>query len=107
MPEYIVNLWLDGYDTEEQMEKACDEFIYDQLNFTASSVRVKRSDYSALLARHNALVDAVAWLRGVDDVRERFAAEFPWIRRWSSLDQYVNEARSEVDRLIADCKGEG
>ena len=44
MPKYIVDLWLDGYDTEEEMTKACDEFIYDQLNFTASSVRVKRID---------------------------------------------------------------
>ena len=51
MPKYIVDLWLDGYDTEEEMEKACDEFIYDQLNFAASSVRVKRieeEDYQQL-----------------------------------------------------------
>ena len=51
MPKYIVDLWLDGYDTEEEMTKACDEFIYDQLNFTASSVRVKRieeEDYQQL-----------------------------------------------------------
>ena len=51
MPKYIVDLWLDGYDTEEEMEKACDEFIYDQLNFTASSVKVKRieeEDYQQL-----------------------------------------------------------
>ena len=67
---------------------------------------VTADEHDAILTRHAALVEAVAWLRGVDDVRERFAAEFPWIRRWSSLDQYMNEARSEVDRLIADCKGE-
>lgn len=51
MPKYIVDLWLDGYDTEEEMEKACDKFIYDQLDFTASSVRVKRieeEDYQRL-----------------------------------------------------------
>ena len=51
MPKYIVDLWLDGYDTEEEMTKACDEFIYDQLNFTASSVKVKRieeEDYQQL-----------------------------------------------------------
>ena len=51
MPKYIVDLWLDGYDTEDEMEKACDEFIYDQLNFTAASVRVKRieeDDYQRL-----------------------------------------------------------
>ena len=42
MPKFIVDLWLDGYDTEEKMIEACEEFIYEQLNFTASSVEVKR-----------------------------------------------------------------
>ena len=63
-------------------------------------------DYTALLAHHNALVEAVEWLREVDDVRE-WLMEFPWLRKWSGLDQCMNEARAEVDRLIADCKGEG
>lgn len=89
MPEYIVDLWLDGYDTEEQMEKACDEFIYEQLNFTASSVRVKKSDYSALLARHNALVEAV---------KKYFKSE--------CLEILKREARAEVDRLIANERGD-
>ncbi len=40
MPKFIVDLWLDGYDTEEEMEKACAEFIYDQLNFAGSGVTV-------------------------------------------------------------------
>jgi hypothetical protein len=38
MPKYIVNLWMDGYDTEEIMASACEEFIYEQLDITASSV---------------------------------------------------------------------
>ena len=67
---------------------------------------VLHSDYATLLARHNALVEAVAWLREVDDVRE-WLMEFPWLRKWSGLDQCMNEARAEVDRLVADCKGEG
>lgn len=44
MPKFIVDLWLDGYETEEEMEEACEEFIYDQLNMTASSVKVERLD---------------------------------------------------------------
>jgi len=40
MPKFIVDLWLDGYSTEEEMIEACDEFIYQQLNFTASSVSI-------------------------------------------------------------------
>ena len=42
MPKFIVELWLDGYETEKEMEDACEEFIYDQLNFTASCVKIER-----------------------------------------------------------------
>ena len=61
--------------------------------------------------KYEALVEAVAWLREVDDTRE-WLMEFPWLRKWSGLDQCISEARAEVDRLIAndgaaDCKGEG
>ena len=94
MPEYIVNLWLDGYDTEEQMEEACDEFIYEQLNFTASSVRVKRSDYADLLARYNALVEAV------ND--ERFA-DAQLSECWThERERALKSCRAEVDRLIGE-----
>ena len=44
MPRYIVDLWLDGYKTEEEMEKACEEFIHHQLNFAASSVKITKID---------------------------------------------------------------
>ncbi len=40
--EFIVDLWLDGYETEEEMEEACIEFIYNQLNFASSSVKVSK-----------------------------------------------------------------
>jgi hypothetical protein len=42
MPKFIVDLWLDGYESEEEMALACEEFIEDQLNFTASFVKVTR-----------------------------------------------------------------
>lgn len=40
MPRFIVDIWLDGYESEEEQRKACEEFIYDQLNFSASSVKI-------------------------------------------------------------------
>ena len=40
MTKFIVDLWLDGYDSEEEHDVACKEFIYEQLNFSASSVTV-------------------------------------------------------------------
>ena len=42
MPRFIVDLWLDGYETEEEMAAACEEFIYEQLDFSASSVTIAR-----------------------------------------------------------------
>ena len=42
MPVFLVDLFLDGYDTKEEEEKACEEFIYDQLNFTASGVTIRK-----------------------------------------------------------------
>jgi hypothetical protein len=42
MPKFIVELWLDGYESEEEMEKACEEFIFDQLDFTATSVTITK-----------------------------------------------------------------
>lgn len=98
MPEYIVNLWLDGYDTEEQMEEACDEFIYEQLNFTASSVRVKRSDYTGLLARYNALRDAVAWERETYMFWE-FGRTYTLVANDEALESMF-AARDEVGRLL-------
>lgn len=44
MPKFMVEIWLDGYESEEEMTDACEEFINDQLNFTASSVIVTRMD---------------------------------------------------------------
>jgi hypothetical protein len=42
MPKFIVDLWLDGYETEAAMAEACEQFIYDQLNFSGSSVEIMK-----------------------------------------------------------------
>ena len=42
MAKFLVELWLDGYETEEEMEAACEEFIYEQLNFSASSIKITK-----------------------------------------------------------------
>lgn len=41
MFKYIVELWLDGYSAED-VEFACDEFLREQLNTTASYVTIKK-----------------------------------------------------------------
>jgi len=42
MGVYRVELWLDGYDDEVEREAAELEFIKDQLDFSASSVKVTK-----------------------------------------------------------------
>ena len=42
MAKFMVELWLDGYDSEEEMENACEEFIREQLDFSASSVKITK-----------------------------------------------------------------
>lgn len=36
----LIEIDLDGYDTEEEMFEACKEFVYDQLNMTASGIKI-------------------------------------------------------------------
>jgi hypothetical protein len=38
MATFKVELWMDGYNSEEEMIAACKEFIYEQLNFSGSGV---------------------------------------------------------------------
>ena len=40
--KFVVDLWLDGYETEEEQEAACLEYIKEALDFSASSVKVER-----------------------------------------------------------------
>ena len=40
MPRFIIDLELDGYETDEEQLHACKEFMTDQLNFTASSFKI-------------------------------------------------------------------
>lgn len=58
MPKFIVDLWLDGYETEEEMIAACKEFIYDQLNFSGSGVEIEAAGrIEALIAERDAAVE--------------------------------------------------
>ena len=42
MPKFIVDLNLDGYNSEPEMDLACEEFIKETLDITTSSVKVKK-----------------------------------------------------------------
>lgn len=58
MSKFIVDINMDGYETPEEHDKACEEFIIDQLDFSGSGVNVIKYDYDKLLTRYSALLDA-------------------------------------------------
>ena len=72
----------------------------------------EESDYATLLARHNALVEAVKWERECECFDPFFHSSFTapsWPSRHAESHRTKQAARAEVGRLIAaaDCKGEG
>ena len=38
--KFLIDLNMDGYNSPEEEQQACKEFIEDQLDFTASSVKI-------------------------------------------------------------------
>lgn len=44
MPKFMVDLWLDGYTNPDELEEACEDFIYEQLNFSGSDVKIQNID---------------------------------------------------------------
>lgn len=76
----------------------------------ADGEHVRHSDYKALLARHNALVEAVAWERECcQDIRPLVAWARLYMLHWEdyvdavaeALREIQDAARAEVDRLIS------
>ena len=100
--------------------KRYDPARYVEMRNVPGGPYVLHSDYSALLARHNALVEAVEWERECWQL-DFWGVAYALCRRYPGnyidavrADIYAirDAARAEVDRLIAnettaDCKGEG
>lgn len=40
MPKFIVDFWMDGYDSEKEMEAQCADCIFDALDSSGTSVKV-------------------------------------------------------------------
>lgn len=57
MARFLVDLWLDGYEDEEAMNKACIDFIEDSLDFSASSVSASKVVKYRILRISNNLAD--------------------------------------------------
>lgn len=47
--KFLIDLKLDGYETEEEMREACETFIKYNLNFAASSIKILWSEGKGLM----------------------------------------------------------
>ena len=66
---------------------------------------VKYSEYAALLARHNALREAVAWERECGkELMYQFDADFTPAYAFREMQKINAFARAEVDRLLMEEK---
>ena len=80
--------------------------FYDSARLTANECEdgdyVLYSDYAALLARHNALREAVEWERECEDLVNYLNAKDSrvWLAQRSSWLRSIKAARAEVDRLL-------
>ena len=66
---------------------------------------VLHSDYAALEARHNALVEAVAWERECQLVRHYVIFDALQTCALREITRSISTARAEVDRLIGEQNG--
>jgi len=42
--KFLIDLWMDGYNSEEEMKEACIVYIKDQLDSSATSIKVLNYD---------------------------------------------------------------
>ena len=40
----LIDLWMDGYETDEEHKQACIEYVKEQLDSTAISVKILKVD---------------------------------------------------------------
>lgn len=89
MSKFIVDLWLDGYDDENERAEAEKEFIYDQLNMTASSVKISEFEPALENAQSSLAVEALDLLyKYVLAVNDKLRDDFPM--------KYAKEALAKI-----------
>ena len=94
---------------EEKMSTAqkceiCREYNAAAVDFRNQAANAQ-SDLAALLARHNALVEAVKWERECEGFDPFFHSSFTapsWLSRHAESHRTKQAARAEVGRLIGE-----
>lgn len=97
MGKYVVELWLDGYNSDAEMDAACKEFIHEQLNMTASSVGISDFEQAQKQAELRGFQRVIDLLRSDEAKSDRTAAA--WYASWleSKRDEILKTSHDEAD----------
>lgn len=95
MPRFVIDLWMDGYESDEEMKSACKVFINQELDFSASEVKIMSEDdvnypikkYAELIHHLN---DAVKYFR--ENVSHKDVPDV--VKVW---EQVIEETTKEMD----------
>jgi hypothetical protein len=99
MPRFIVDIWLDGYDTEEEMIDACEEFIYEQLNFSASNVKIEKIDEDWTMTDEQILNLASMYFYQMDPPEGR--TEIEWIGSKNDILEFARDIKNkQIGKII-------
>ena len=102
MTKFIVDVWLDGYETPEEHEEACDEeLVADALNDSGASCswvrKIEKPDLSLLFSN---VVKTVAHPHATitEHDRVRAAKIFSLFGDYLGCEQFLNRELSDVER---------
>jgi len=68
--KFIVDIYLDGFEDERKMKRACKVFLEENLDFSGSSVSVEELDDSYVMSLEKAAKDVVEYIHNNPDVEE-------------------------------------
>jgi hypothetical protein len=102
MTKFVVDVWLDGYDTDEEHEKHCGEdFVADALNDSGASCTLVRKVVSCDLKNiFENVVKTVAHPHTTitEHDRVRAAKIFSSLDGYLNCKQFLNNELSEVEK---------
>jgi hypothetical protein len=100
MTIFLVDLWLDGYNSEAEMEAACNEFIYDQLNMTASGVTIKPIVFDPRECLDGSMEEAANYVECNETLRKQLAEKVQRNLLLSSQVTQLQKKLQEASELL-------
>ena len=92
---FVIDLHLDGYEAQDELEAGCREFITEQLDISSSSIKIVGRAESVLAAMDQVIEDFPATLDHAEDGR------YTWPYRWDTLRERIK--RCVIQSELIEC----